>query len=275
MIVVIKIGGALIAKNFDNVIKDIAKIYSNYENKYSLVVVHGGGPQIDETLKKMNKEPKYFETPSGFRTRHTDQDAIEAAIMSLGGLNNKRLVEALQKQNVNAFGFSGVDGGIIEAERKEKILVLINGKRIMKRGEYSGKVVSVSPQIIEFLLENNFLPIISSLAKSKEGDIVNVDGDRAASHVAKSLNADILISLTDVEGIYKDFEDKTTLIKKINSIELENLLDQLEGGMKKKAYAALEAFGVGVKEVIICSGLTETPIIDALERNAGTVIISG
>ncbi len=275
MIVVIKIGGALIAKNFDNVIKDIAKIYSNYKNKYSLVVVHGGGPQIDETLKKMNKEPKYFDTPSGFRTRHTDQDAIEAAIMSLGGLNNKRLVEALQKQNVNAFGFSGIDGGIIEAERKEKILVLINGKRIMKRGEYSGKVVRVSSQIIEFLLENNFLPIISSLAKSKEGDIVNVDGDRAASHVAKSLNADILISLTDVEGIYKDFNNKNTLIKKINSIELEDLLDQLEGGMKKKAYAALEAFRVGVKEVIICSGLTETPIIDALERAAGTVVING
>lgn len=272
MLVVIKIGGALIAKNFENVIKDISKIYSNYGDKYSLVVVHGGGPQINETLKKMNKDPKYFETPSGFTTRYTDQEAIEAAIMALGGINNKRLVEALQKYNINAFGFSGIDGGVIEAERKDKILVLINGKRIMKRGEYSGKVINVSTVIIEYLLKNKYLPIIGSLARSKEGEIVNVDGDRAASFVAKALKADFLISLTDVKGIYKDFKDQNSIIKSINSVQLERLLETLEGGMKKKAYAALEALKLGVKKVIICSGLTETPIFDALENNMGTVI---
>jgi len=221
MLVVIKIGGALIAKNFQNVIQDISNIYSNYGNKYTLIVVHGGGPQINETLKKMNKEPKYFKTPSGFTTRYTDQEAIEAAIMSLGGTNNKRLVEALQKYNINAFGFSGIDGGVIEAERKE---------------------------------------------------IVNVDGDRAASFIAKALKADILISLTDVKGIYRDFNDKNSIIKNINSVQLEGLLDNLEGGMKKKAYAALEALKLDVKKVVICSGLTKSPIFDALENNLGTVI---
>ena len=90
MLVVIKIGGALIAKNFEQVIQDISKIHSNYGDKYTMVVIHGGGPQINETLKEMNKEPKYFKTPSGFTTRYTDQEAIEAAIMSLGGINNKR-----------------------------------------------------------------------------------------------------------------------------------------------------------------------------------------
>lgn len=272
MLVVIKIGGALIAKNFENVIQDIRNIYSNYSEKYSLVLIHGGGPQINETLKKMNKEPKYFQTPSGFTTRYTDQEAIEAAIMSLGGINNKRLVEALQKCNINAFGFSGIDGIVIEAERKDKILVLINGKRIMKRGEYSGKVIKVSTPIIDFLLQNKYLPIIGSLAKSKEGEIVNVDGDRAASFIAQALKADILISLTDVKGIYRDFNDKNTIIKTINTVQLEGLLDNLEGGMKKKAFAALEALKLGVKKVIIYSGLTETPIFDALENNLGTVI---
>jgi acetylglutamate kinase len=274
MLVVVKLGGALIAKNFENVIKDIVNIYSNYGDKYSLVIVHGGGPQINETLKSMNKEPKYFKTPSGFMTRFTDQEAIEAAIMSLGGINNKRLVEALQKQNINAFGFSGIDGGVIEAERKDKILVLVNGKRIMKRGEYSGKIVDVSTPIIEFLLKNKYLPIIAALAKSKEGDIVNVDGDRAGSFVAQALNADILISLTDVKGIYKDFNDKNSMIKSINFTYLENLLETLEGGMRKKAYAALEALKLGVKKVIICSGLIEAPIFGALEKNEGTVIIN-
>lgn len=272
MLIVIKIGGALIARNFDNVVSDIAAISSNYSDKYSLVVVHGGGPQIDDTLKKMSKEPKYFKTPSGYTTRYTDQEAIDAAIMALGGKNNKRLVEALQKQDINAFGFSGIDGGVIEANRKEKIMVLIDNKRIMKRGEFSGKIDNISTPIIDFLLENNYLPVISSLAKSKEGDIVNVDGDRAASHIAKALKAEVLISLTDVEGIYKDFNDKDSLIKSINSSQLEELIEKLEGGMRKKAYAALEAFKIGVKKVIICSGLSETPLLDALEKNGGTVI---
>ena len=275
MIVVIKIGGALIAKNFENVIKDIASISLKYSDKYTLVIVHGGGPQIDDTLRKMNKEPKYFKTPSGYKTRYTDQEAIDAAIMALGGTNNKRLVEALQKQDINAFGFSGIDGGVIEANRKEKIMVLIDNKRIMKRGEFSGKIETISTTVLDFLLNNNYLPVISSLAKSKEGDIVNVDGDRAASHIAKALNSEILISLTDVEGIYKDYSNKNSLIKGIKSDQLESMLEELEGGMRKKAHAALEAIRIGVKKVIICSGLTKTPLMDALEKNGGTVIYNG
>ncbi|MHA1489005.1 MAG: [LysW]-aminoadipate kinase [Promethearchaeota archaeon] len=275
MIVVIKIGGALIAKNFNNVIKDVANIVSNYRDKYTLIIVHGGGAQINETLKEMNKEPKYFTTPSGFTTRYTDQEAIEAVIMVLGGKNNKRLVEALQKLSVNAFGFTGIDGSILEAIRKEKIVVMINGKKIIKRGEFSGKIDKVNTPIIEFLLQNSYLPVIGSLAKSKDGDIVNIDGDRAASNIAAALNADILISLTDVKGIYKDFNDKSSIIKSINSHELEEFLDELEGGMKKKAHAALEALKIGVQKVVICSGLTETPILDALKNNEGTVIING
>ncbi len=275
MIVVVKIGGALIAKNLENVIKDIASISQNYSDKYRIVIVHGGGPQIDNTLKKMNKEPKYFKTPSGYRTRYTDQEAIEAAIMALGGTNNKRIVEALQKKGINAFGFSGIDGGVIEANRKEKIMILIDNKRIIKRGEFSGKIDNISTTILDFLLKNNYLPVISSLAKSKEGEIVNVDGDRAASYIAKALKSDILISLTDVEGIYKDYNDKDSLINSIKSDQLENMIEELEGGMRKKAHAALEAIGIGVKKVIICSGLNETPLLNALEKNGGTVIHNG
>ncbi len=275
MLVVVKIGGALIAKNFNNVINDIANIYQSFNNKYTLIVVHGGGPQINDTLKQMNKEPKYYTTPSGVTTRYTDQDTIDAAIMSLGGLNNKRLVEALQKKGIaKAFGFSGIDGGVIEATRKDKIMVLIDGKRIIKRDEYSGKIDKINSEMIELMLKNNYLPVISSLAKSKEGDIVNADGDRAASFIAHALNAEILISLTDVEGVYKNFKDKNSLIKSIKAAELESIMSTLEGGMKKKLIAAQEAVKIGVKKVIICSGLSETPIFDALEKNAGTVIIN-
>ncbi|MBN1213954.1 MAG: [LysW]-aminoadipate kinase [Candidatus Lokiarchaeota archaeon] len=272
MLIVIKVGGALLSKNFDNVIDDIVDIYLNKKDKYKLVIIHGGGPQINELLRQMNKEPKYFNTPSGYKTRYTDQEAIEAAIMALAGKNNKRLVESLQKRNVNAFGLSGFDGGIIEAKRKDKILVLIDNKRIMKRGEYSGKVIKAENKVLKFFIKNDIIPIIASLAKSEDGEIVNVDGDRAASCVAESLNADILISLTDVDGIYRNFEKKDSLIKKITSTKLKDLLDELEGGMKKKAYAALEALDKNLKKVIITSGESLNPIYNALENKTGTVI---
>ncbi len=272
MLIVIKIGGALLSKNFDKVLDDIVDIYLNKKDRYKLVIIHGGGPQINELLRQMNKEPKYFKTPSGYKTRYTDQEAIEAAIMALAGKNNKRLVESLQKRNVNAFGLSGIDGGIIEAKRKEKILVLVDNKRIMKRGEYSGKVIKAENKVLNFFIENDIIPIIASLAKSEEGEIVNVDGDRAASCVAESLNADILISLTDVDGIYRKFEEKDSLIKKITSPKLKELLDELKGGMKKKAYAALEALDKNLKKVIITSGESLNPIYNALENKTGTVI---
>ncbi|MBD3256380.1 MAG: [LysW]-aminoadipate kinase [Candidatus Lokiarchaeota archaeon] len=272
MKIVIKIGGALIAKNFENVIQDITEILQQHKNKYKIIIVHGGGPQINDILHRMNKEPHYFKTPSGFTTRYTDHEAIEAAIMSLAGINNKRIVEAFQKKHVNAFGFTGIDGGVIEAERKDKILVLINGKRIIKRGEFSGKVKKVNSEVIDYLTEKGYLPVIACLGKSEQGVIVNVDGDRAASYVAKALDADLLISLTDVEGIYKDFENKDTIIKKILTSQLEDVINSLKGGMKKKAYAALEAIKVGLKKVVISSGLVEKPVFDVLENDAGTVI---
>jgi acetylglutamate/LysW-gamma-L-alpha-aminoadipate kinase len=271
-IIVVKIGGALIAENFENVIKDITNIYSKMNERYQLVIVHGGGPQINQILLDMNKKPKYFQTPSGFRTRYTDKETIEVAIMALGGINNKRLVEAMQKEGLNAFGLTGIDGGCINAKRKKKILVQIKGKRIIKRGEYSGKINNVDKTIINLLINNGFIPVIGSLAKSEEGDIVNVDGDRAAGYVANAINANILLSLTDVEGIYRNFEDKNTLIKEIKSYQLEEFIGDLKGGMKKKAYAALEALEMNVKKVIISTGLSEKPISNALEKEAGTVI---
>lgn len=274
MIVVVKIGGALIAENFEKVVDDISNIYQNKKDKYRLVLVHGGGAQIDTLFHLMNKKPKYFKTPSGFLTRYTDQEAMEVAIMALGGKNNKRLVEALQKKKVNAFGFTGIDGGIVRAKRKNKILVMKEDKRIMKHGEYSGNVKSVKKELLKYLLEKNYLPVIGSLGMSENGEIVNLDGDRVASYIAHALGADILISLTNVEGIYREIDDKGSLIKSLKKDQLENLMEELVGGMKKKAYAALEALDLNIKKVVIGSGLGNKPIYKALEKENGTVILN-
>jgi acetylglutamate kinase len=150
-------------------------------------------------------------------------------------------------------------------------MVIKDGKRIILRGEYSGKVTTVDPAPIELLLNAGYLPIIGSISTDEQGNAVNTDGDRAASMVAAALGATSLISLTDVPGIYKDLETKE-VIPKLSVKEAKQLLDTLSGGMKKKLYAALEAFEHSIKKVYIYSGQEAKPFTAVLKEGKGTVI---
>jgi acetylglutamate/LysW-gamma-L-alpha-aminoadipate kinase len=266
--VVIKIGGALVAQDYSNLIKDIKDLSS----EYNFVIVHGGGPQINDLYKKMNKEPKIYQTPQGMPTRHTDPEAIDIVKMALAGYVNKTLVEALQKAGVNAFGCTGADGKMVVAERKDSIMVMMeNGKRVILRNEFSGFKPKVDTKIIKILVEQGYLPVIGSLTISPNGELLNTDGDRVANAIAKALNIEAMISLTDVEGIYKDLQTKE-LIKKIKMSETERILQTLEGGMKKKLFAAIDSIKDGVNKVIITSGTIEKPLTNALKKEGGTLI---
>jgi acetylglutamate kinase len=164
--VVIKIGGALVAEDFSNVIKDIKEL----QNEFDFVIAHGGGPQINDLYVKMNKEPKIYKTPEGMPTRYTDKEAIDIVKMALAGFVNKTLVESLQKAGVNAFGFTGADGHTIVAERKDKIMVMTDeGKRIILKEEYSGKSPKADVTIINCLLEKGYVPVIGSMCISPNG----------------------------------------------------------------------------------------------------------
>ncbi|MCP4761218.1 MAG: [LysW]-aminoadipate/[LysW]-glutamate kinase [archaeon] len=266
--IVIKIGGALIAQDITNLVKDIKNLIS----KYNFIIVHGGGPQINDTYKKLGKNPKIFKTPKGYSTRYSDPEAIDIVKMALAGYVNKTLVEVFQKEGINAFGFIGADGKTIVADRKDKIMILTDeGKRLVLRNEYSGKEAIANPKIISFLLENNYLPVIGSTSISNKGELLNLDGDRVANAIANSLKIDTLISLTDVEGIYRNLEAKD-VIKKLKLSETEILLQKLEGGMKKKLFAAINSLKSGINEIIITSGIIEQPLTKALEENGGTRI---
>lgn len=265
---VIKIGGALVAADLTPAIDDIAELI---KEGYKFVIVHGGGPQINELESKMGREPKIYETQQGMKTRYTDRETMDAVLMALGGYVNKTLVEKFKLKGINAFGFTGLDGGCIKAERKDKIMVIKDGKRIILRGEFSGKVNAVDPTPIKLLLDAGYLPIIGSISSDEQGNAVNTDGDRAASAVAASLGATSLISLTDVPGIYKDLETKE-VIPKLTVKEAKQLMESLTGGMKKKLYAALEAFESSIKKVYIYSGQEQKPFTSVLKDGKGTVI---
>jgi acetylglutamate/LysW-gamma-L-alpha-aminoadipate kinase len=268
MRIVIKLGGALFAQGIDHLVADLKEVVKKHE----VIIVHGGGPQITEISTKLGKEPKYFDTPAGMKTRYTDKDQIDVVKMALAGYNNKSIVESLRKAGINAFGFSGLDGGTIKAERKEQIVILNDkGKRQVLHGEYSGKVVGADAKIVNLLVEQGYVPVIGCMASSLEGDAVNVDGDRAAAAVAAAAKAEKYISLTDVEGIYKDMETKE-IIPKMTSIEAEAFMDKATGGMKKKIFAALEALKEKVANFVIYSGSVPNPITDVLEHGKGTII---
>ena len=258
----------MVAEGIDNLIEDLADLSDNY----NFIIVHGGGPQINSLYESMGKNPKIFKTPKGFPTRYTDPEAIDIIKMALTGYVNKTIVEKMQTAGLNAFGFTGADGRTVVAQRKEKIMVLTDeGKRLILRNEFSGKKAKANTKMIKLMLENGLIPVIGSTSISPEGELLNMDGDRVANAIAKELNVDILMSLTDVEGIYKDLESKE-LIKTLKMAETDYWLDKLEGGMKKKLYAAIKSIKSGINRVIITSGSTKQPISKTLDGETGTVI---
>ncbi|MEM3587547.1 MAG: [LysW]-aminoadipate/[LysW]-glutamate kinase, partial [Candidatus Jordarchaeaceae archaeon] len=230
--------------------------------------VHGGGPQINEISRKLGKEPVFVTSPSGFKSRFTDRETLDISIMVMAGKINKSIVALLQKNQIPAIGLTGLDGRTLIAERKDKIIAVEDGKKRVIRGDYSGKVKEANSTLLRLIIENGYIPVVAPIGVSYENEPVNLDGDRAAAHIAKAVNADIFISLTDVQGVIIDGE----VVHNLSRQEAEECLKKVKGGMRKKIFAALEALDLGVKPVVICSGLDENPVSSALTLEKGTVI---
>ncbi|MHA1684560.1 MAG: [LysW]-aminoadipate kinase [Promethearchaeota archaeon] len=272
MKIVIKIGGSLFSEDLTNLYKDVKELI---DNNHSITIVHGGGPQINSILESSGEKPRYLFSPSGMKSRHTNEKTQEAAIMALGGLVNKKMTAALQANGVNAFGFTGVDGKVFVAKRKEKILSVDpeSGKRRVIRNDYSGKISpeSVNAGVVNLLLDNGFVPVIGALAIGEKHEVLNTDGDRAASSICKAIQGDLLVSVTDVPGVLKDMKSRE-VIPSLHREDLDGLMERVKGGMRKKIFAVKEALDMGIPRFIITSGLVESGISHALEGKMGTNI---
>jgi acetylglutamate/LysW-gamma-L-alpha-aminoadipate kinase len=265
MLIVLKLGGRLLAQevSLKEMFDDLAQI--SHENQ--VVVCHGGGPQIDETLAKMGKEPVMIRSPSGMKSRFTDEETLVIAEMVMAGKINKEIASELLKRGVKAVGISGLDGNTIQSKKKDKLVELLeSGKKRIIRGDKSGKIEKVDPKLLAILLENGYTPVIAPITASETMEPLNTDGDRTAVNVASALRADKLILFTDVEGVLKDGE----VVPKIGREDLKDFMDLVKGGMKKKIFAAREALELGIQEVIISSGMIEKPISDAVGKKVGT-----
>ncbi len=269
-ITVIKLGGKLLSQEnkFENVIKDIANLIKNKKDK--IVLVHGGGPQINKMLRAVGKEPRIVKSVSGMQTRITDKETLEIAQMVMVGKLNKLLVSKFESLGIKSVGICGADGTTIQAKRKDNLRIIDEktGKKIAIHDDYSGRIEHIDPTLINILLENDYLPIIAPIGIGLEYELLNLDADRVAGYIGAALKAKKLLLFTDVEGVIIDGK----VIDSIGKEELKDILNKVEGGMKKKIYAASEALNLGIKTVYIGSGILENPISSVLEGKTGTVV---
>lgn len=232
------------------------------------VVVHGGSKDANLLGEALNIPPQFITSPSGFTSRYTDLKTLEVFTMAVKGKVNVSIVSALQKFGVNAVGLSGMDGRLVEAERKKTVQSIENGKRKIIRDDYSGKITKINTDLLEWILNHGMVPVIAPIAVSEEGDPLNIDADRVAGEVAAALKAETLFLFTAVKGLMRDFPDETSLISKINLNEIKNALTYAEGRMKKKVLGAKEAIEGGVGRVAIGDGRVQSPIQTALNGQA-------
>jgi len=264
--IILKIGGDIFEKGMTKILsEDIRKILQ----KDKVVLVHGGGDQVTRIAERLGKSQVFVTSPSGIRSRYTDEETVQIYTMVMAGKMNKAIVRWLLSEGIPAVGLSGLDGGILTAERKKQLLIVDerNRKKIVEGG-YTGKIRQVNRELLELLVGNGYVPVIAPAALGRDYELLNVDSDRAAANIAGSMKAERVIFLTDVEGVV--LEGK--YVKRLSVQEAERLLSKIGAGMDKKVLASIEAVKAGVREAIISSGLIEGPVIKAMNHEVGTVI---
>lgn len=265
--IVIKVGGSA-GINYDLVCDDVAALV---KEGHRLVLVHGGSHETNVLSEKLGKPPRILTSPQGFTSRYTDAETLDIFAMVYAGKMNTRIVERLQKRGVNAVGLSGLDGRLLEGPRKASVRAVVDGRQVLVRDDFTGKVERVNAALLHLLLDHGYTPVVSPPACSTEGEAINVDGDRAAAMIAAALGARQLIILSNVPGLLRDFPDERTLIPRIAYGDLEQALSFAEGRMKKKVLGASEAIAGGVSQVIFGDARIARPVFHAM-NGAGTVI---
>jgi [amino group carrier protein]-L-2-aminoadipate 6-kinase len=266
MLLVIKMGGSILKEGASH---DLVADLKEVAKTNKVILVHGGGVEVTEIASKLGKQQKFIISPEGFRSRYTDKETIEIYTMVMAGKINKQIVLALQSQGISAVGITGLDAATLKGDRKAKLIhVDERGRKKAIDGGYTGKITQVNSGLLNLLLQNGYIPIVTPIALSQEYEPLNVDGDRTAAIIAGALKADRLVLLTDVPGLML----KGVCVPKISATEVKEVCSSIGSGMSTKVHAAIEALNQGVKEVLVTAGTGNQPITSALNHKVGTVI---
>lgn len=260
-----KIGGSIIDGINPSIVDDVKALHAAGTK---VIFVHGGGDQVTNIAEKMGKKQEFITSPEGIKSRYTDKETAEIFTMVMSGLLAKQIVQTLEKNGIQSVSLTGIDGMLLQAQRKKKLIVVDErGRKVAIEGGFTGKISRINSSLLQLLLSNDLVPVISPVAAGEEFELLNVDGDRACSHVAGALNAEAAIFLTDTEGLILD----DVVVSKMSTEQARKALPRIGAGMDKKVIAAVEAVEMGAKESVIASGLKENPLRNAIS-GTGTVI---
>ncbi len=257
-VIVIKYGGnAMVSEELkQQVMQDLVLLWLI---GVKVVLVHGGGPEITDTLKAVGKETQWVD---GLRV--TDKETAEIVQMVLAGKINKSLVNLIQTKGGKAMGISGIDGQMIKAEVKDERLGFV------------GRITDVDVEPIKDLLEKGYIPVVSTVGCDNQGNVYNINADTAAAYIAGKLNAERLITMTDIAGILMDKNDPSSIIAHIDTVGIRKLIEDgiISDGMIPKVQCCLDAIDMGVNRVIIMDGRVEhSLLIETLtDEGAGTMV---
>ncbi len=258
-IIVVKYGGnAMIDDTLKEAVMNDVVLLSLIGIK--VVLIHGGGPEISQTMSKMGIQPRFI---NGLR--HTDKETADVVQMVLAGKVNKDLVKLLCKIGGRAMGLSGLDGMMIQAHPLSEEL------------GYVGEITAVDAKPILDVLEMGYIPVISTVGSDAEGNVYNINADTAAARIAGVLKAESLINMTDIRGLLRDKDDDSTLIPRVDVSEVPHLIKQgvITGGMIPKIECCVEAIRRGVKKVFIIDGrVPHSILIEVLsDEGIGTMFV--
>lgn len=260
-IVVIKYGGNAMENEQlkQNVMEDVVLLS---EVGVKLVLVHGGGPDINQTLHMVGKEYKFV---NGLR--YTDKETMDIVQMVLAGKTNKNLVNMISKLHAKAVGISGMDGHIIEAQK----MVSENDLG------YVGQIVKIHPELIFKLIDDGYIPVVASVGTDCQGNIYNVNADLAASAIAGALNAENMIFVSNVPGVLKNPEDEDSIMTNIHISDVPKLEEDgiITGGMIPKVECCVDCVRQGVKKTVIIDGrVPHACLIEMLsDEGIGSMIV--
>ena len=252
-VVVVKYGGnAMVNEQLkQQVMEDIVLLWLI---GVKIVLVHGGGPEITELMDRLGKKPEFVD---GLRV--TDKETVDIVQMVLAGKVNKTLVNLLEMKGGKAIGLSGMDGRLIEAKVKNEKLGFV------------GEITKIHIKPVTDLLNNGYIPVVSTVGCDKAGNAYNINGDTAAAHIAGALNAERLILMTDIAGILRDKNDPATLIPELTLAQADELRQEgvISGGMIPKVDCCVTALHAGVKNAVIMDGRVPHSILMELLTNEG------
>jgi acetylglutamate/LysW-gamma-L-alpha-aminoadipate kinase len=261
--IIVKIGGGS-KINIAGIIADLSGIDQQY------VIVHGANALRDKLAEDLGQPKQVLTSVKGYTSVYSDEKLLDVMMMAYAGLRNKRIVEQCHQHGINAVGLTGLDGKMVRGRRNKGIRVY-QGKKLKIVRDFSGKPQSVNAPLLQLLLANGYVPVLTVPIIDEQNAAINTENDDVVRVLQQALKADTVINLIEASGFLEDKDDDASLIKKIPSSELEAREQQVEGRMKRKMLAVRRLFEHGASKVVISDGRSEHPVNDAL-AGKGTVI---